>query len=96
MSFEERKKQIDQHFKTLTIDQFEKNIEKAGIKEIQPSNKEMLIVDVDLSLDYIKEVESKLTESQIKEFADDYNLSYDEAKQGLAEYIAYNLTILNS
>ncbi len=53
------------------------------------------VIGIDLSLDYIKEVESKLTESQIKEFADDYNLSYNEAKRGLAEYIAYNLTISN-
>lgn len=39
----------------------------------------------------VEEIMSSLTEDQIKEFMDDYKLSYEEAKKGLAEYIHFNL-----
>jgi hypothetical protein len=39
----------------------------------------------------IKEVEEKLSIDEVKEFSQDYNLSFETAKRGLAEYIVFNL-----
>lgn len=36
-------------------------------------------------------IEKTLSESQIKEYAKDYNLSYDDAKKDFAEYICYTI-----
>lgn len=39
----------------------------------------------------IEDIMNSLTEKQIKEFMQEYNLSYEKAKKGLAEYIYFSL-----
>lgn len=39
----------------------------------------------------IEDIMNSLTEKEIKEFMQEYNLSYEKAKRGLAEYIHFSL-----
>ena len=43
----------------------------------------------------VESVKNELKDKHIREFAEEYALSYEEAKQGLAEYIYFNLQSLN-
>jgi hypothetical protein len=42
MTFEERMRQIDEHFKSITMEEFEANLERAGMGQIKPMASENL------------------------------------------------------
>lgn len=52
MTYEERIRQIREHFKTISIEQFEINLERAGIGQIKPiSIEEIMFLDLYSPLD---------------------------------------------
>lgn len=52
MTFEERINQIEQHFKNISIEEFEKNLEASGIETIKPLINEDLFLATDEDLIY--------------------------------------------
>jgi len=69
MDIEERLKRIDEHFEHLTVEEFEKKLERAGINEIKSSadfGMEMVSVTVAQHLVYVAKQEYTISESVLE------------------------------